>query len=310
MKLKEIQNSRILLSPLNWGMGHVSRCIGLINELQHSQNKVIIACDDEQKEVFNSYFNDLEFISHKGYPFKFKGKGNFSWDLMKCGRNLLKRHQLERKEVERMVEEYQIDLVVSDHRYGFRSKKVKSILVTHQLCLPVLWFEFPIQFVHTKLLRKFDRIWVMDFPDSRLAGRLSRNEDLHIVDYVGPFSRFQLYEIPNDKTIEEVLIASGPKIYAQQFIDKTIEEIRPNQLRVIGNSDLSIPWKIEHISGNWKERDEVILKAKKIISRSGYTTLMDLHYLGISAELIATPGQREQVYLKGRQVDRIEIQNL
>ena len=281
MKLIEIHNRRILLSPLNWGMGHVSRCIGLINELRKADNHVIIACNEEQKEVFNGYFEDLEFINHEGYPFKFKGKGNFSWDLIKCGRKLLKRHKQERLEVSAMVDEHQIDYVISDHRYGFRSEKVKSILITHQLCLPVLWFEFPVQFIHTKLLRKFDRIWVMDYPDSRLAGRLSRNEDLHSVDYIGPFSRFQLYEIPEIKTIEEVLIASGPQIYAQQLIDKTIKGIRPNQLRIIGNSGLNIPWKIEHISGSWRQSDEIIMKAKKIISHSGYSTLMDLHYLKI-----------------------------
>ena len=43
-----------------------------------------------------------------------------------------------------------------------------------------------------------------------------------------------------------------------------------------------------------------LLNCRTIIARSGYTTIMDLHALGLlhKAELIPTPGQSEQEYLK------------
>ena len=44
----------------------------------------------------------------------------------------------------------------------------------------------------------------------------------------------------------------------------------------------------------------IINGAKKIISRSGYSSIMDYHALGCleKVEMIATPGQTEQEYLQ------------
>lgn len=48
-----------------------------------------------------------------------------------------------------------------------------------------------------------------------------------------------------------------------------------------------------------KEMRGALLHAHHIIARSGYSTIMDLHTLGVldRAELIPTPGQTEQQYL-------------
>ena len=43
--------------------------------------------------------------------------------------------------------------------------------------------------------------------------------------------------------------------------------------------------------------DQAILHAEKVISRSGYSTIMDLYFLDCDSELHATNGQREQEYL-------------
>ena len=298
MKLEETRNRRILISPLNWGMGHVSRCVGLINDLQNRNNTVIIACNDDQKSIFEQYFKDVLIVKHRGYPFVFGGKGNFAWDLLVQFNKLKNRLKDELNEVEKLIEEHNIDVLISDHRYGFRSQKVTSIFVTHQLNLPLFWYEFPIQIAHKRLLKKFDRVWVMDFLDNRLAGKLSRNSDLYRTDYIGPFSRFQLYEIPSEKKFDEVFVASGPAIYAQQLIDLKLGKKKYSNVVVLANDPMEIPVEIKVKSGDWIEQDKIILSAKKIISRSGYSTYMDLYYLGIESDLIPTIGQREQIYLK------------
>ena len=81
MKPEEIQNQRILFSALNWGMGHVSRSIPLIHQLKNQDNILFIACSPAQQKIFEAYFDNLNFIHHEDYPFRFNGRGNFSFDF-------------------------------------------------------------------------------------------------------------------------------------------------------------------------------------------------------------------------------------
>jgi len=297
MQLETIVNKRILLSPLNWGMGHVSRCIGLIDTLQANRNTLIIACSSDQRSIFEQYFDNLLFVKHEGYPFSFKGKGNFGMDLLTKSSSLYKRLIEERSQVEAMVSEHAVDIVLSDHRYGFQSTKVPSIFLTHQVNLPVRLHEKVISALHSKYLGKFDHIWVMDYANSNLAGNLSRSRRSKL-SYIGPFSRFSRYVERPEKDIDNVLIASGPAIYAQQLIDEVLTKKEfEGEIVVIHNSELTIPSGVKSISGEWKEQDQIIMRGYHLISRSGYSTLMDCKELGMKATLIPTKGQREQEYL-------------
>ena len=156
MKFHLVKDKRVLISPLNWGMGHVSRCIGLIHRLKKNNNTVIVACDKNQEEVLELYFPCITFIHHEGYPFQFSGKRHFGLDLIKNLNRLNMRHKSEFLETEELVKLHQIDVVISDHRYGFRSESVPSIFVTHQLRLPLKWIEVGAQFIHKYLINKFD----------------------------------------------------------------------------------------------------------------------------------------------------------
>ncbi|MFT5858455.1 MAG: hypothetical protein ACI865_000543 [Flavobacteriaceae bacterium] len=297
MQIETVVNKRILLSPLNWGMGHVSRCIGLIDALQSNGNTIVVACSEDQRSIFGQYFEDLTFTEHAGYPFNFKGKGNFGLDLLNKSSSLFKRLKQERKEVEAFVVEYKIDLVLSDHRYGFRSTEVPSIFVTHQVNLPVRLHERMVSVIHGSYLSKYDYIWVMDNANSDLAGKLSTSRRRN-VSYIGPFSRFSRYLERPEKKFKHVLIASGPNIYAQQLVDEVLANDQFGKgLVVIHNGELSIPDDIKALSGNWKEQDQVIMQARHLISRSGYSTIMDSTVLDTEATLIPTKGQREQEYL-------------
>lgn len=295
---QEIIEKRVLISVLNWGMGHVSRSIGLIHQLILQGNKIHIACSESQKNVYREYFDSIVFIDHIEYPFEFGGKGRFGWDLTRRFSALQRRMTNEREEVESFVNDYSIDVVISDHRYGFRSKRIPSIFVTHQFNLPVKWYQGAINSVHRKLMFQFDSIWIMDDSNSSLAGKLSRTKSENKIEYIGIYSRFMLYDIENTlKKSETILIASGPKIYAQQLIDEVCSKSGNETLIVICNEDLSVPNNIQKVTGSWKEQDEIILSAQKIISRSGYSTIMDIEVLKCESEFIPTPGQAEQIYL-------------
>lgn len=297
MHPNEIRGKRILISVLNWGMGHVARSIGLVHQLIEQDNLIFIACSEHQKIIFEAYFNQVEYLEHADYPFVFEGKGNFAWDISKRLASLQKRMTDERKEVELMVNKYDIDLVLSDHRYGFRSRGVTSIFITHQFNLPLKWHQKTMQVLHKKLMRQFDLIWIMDDKNSRLAGKLSMSQSEQKAIYIGHYTRFSMYKDEQTEKKYSVLIASGPDIYAQQLIDQVVKEVDGESLIIICNPELRVPEKIERFSGTWKERDELIRQAKIIYSRSGYSTIMDVDYLKCEFKFYPTPGQAEQLYL-------------
>ncbi len=286
---ESIAGKKILISVLNWGMGHVSRSIGLIHLLLKKNNTIIIASSAEQIIVFKEYFPNCTYIHHEGYPFNFKGKGNFSIDLMLQSKSLIHRLKKEKQEVESYVEKFSIDLVLSDHRYGFYHDNVPSVFITHQLNLPLRWYQKSIQLLHRKLINNFHSIWVMDSESNQFAGDLSRKNDFSNLVYIGSFSRFMFYDIPKQKKNHTVYIASGPEIYAKEFVEKFYPKEKNEDAILIAPNDDKFT--------SWKQKDQIILSACKIVSRSGYSTIMDAYFLKCETEFIPTKGQAEQEYL-------------
>jgi len=269
---------------------------------------VIVAGDETQQEILKQYFPNLEMVLHTGYPFHFGEKGNFALDLASRFMALNRRLKQEIKETEQLVEKFQIDCVISDHRYGFRSSKVPSIMLCHQLNLPVRKLEGWVQRIHHNLLRQFAAIWVPDFSDSRLAGDLSQNKAQLNAQFIGPLSRFERYTEKPNKDIDEVIVISGPSVYGEHFMRQIVSSPKIKRAVLIASPDLTEQFSSQiaerkefeiHSSADWLDCDQLILRAKKLVSRSGYSTLMDLYELSIPFELTATPGQREQEYLLG-----------
>jgi len=305
MLLAEIQSKRILVSPLNWGFGHVSRCIPLIYKLLEKDNVIFIACNSAQKSVFIQYFEEkVSFLEHDGYPFQFAGKGNYTKDLFFSLIKLTNRSKNEAKEVETFVKEFKIDIVISDHRYTFRSENCTSIFMTHQLNLPLSCFQFPFTIYHNKQIKKFNSIWIIDKEESPLAGNLSNSRNFRNAKFIGLLSRFQLYSKLESKS-GSVLIISGPKEYWSYLILAFSKELASNEIKtIVGSSEIQeliqskkLTQKF-HASNNWIETDTLILSAKKLYGFIGYTTLMDVEILNCDSHLIASPGQLEQIYLE------------
>jgi hypothetical protein len=300
---ESISNQNVLISPLNWGMGHVARSIAIIQQLLDQKNQVFVACDDDQKAVFEVYFSKLHFIAHRPYPFQFSGKGKWASDLFQQRKKLLERFAQEQKEVEQYIADFQIDAVLSDHRYGFFSKSKPSAFITHQLHLPVKWFQKPMQYIHQKLMQNFSSVWVLDDEKSTLAGKLSEKITHPNLHYIGWKSRFQL---PGNepKLCDNLFLISGPLPYSQDFLNACIEmaKMQSGNNVCVYPTALTIPSNLPDNliclpSNDWRLLDSYLRGAKNIISRSGYSTLMDLKFLNANSRLIPTPGQAEQLYL-------------
>lgn len=300
---ESISKQNVLISPLNWGMGHVARSIAIIQQLIDQQNQVFVACDADQQMVYETYFSQLHFISHRPYPFQFSGKGKWALDLYQQRKKLLARFAEENKEVAAYISEFQIDVVISDHRYGFFSTTKPSVFITHQLHLPLKWFQKPMQYIHQKLIQNFSSVWVLDDENSSLAGKLSKKIKHKDLNYIGWKSRFQL-SFNESKVCDNLYLVSGPLPYSQDFLNDCVEMARQKA----GNNILIYPKELtlssdppEKLiclpSNDWKLMDSYFRGANFIISRSGYSTLMDLKFLNLNYRLIPTKGQNEQIYL-------------
>lgn len=304
MTPSSINNQKICIASLNWGMGHVSRCIPIINRLLNQNNTLFFAGNSAQIKVIETYFDaKVKYLRLEDYPFNFKGKGHFRLDLFANLKKLNAHISSEQKQLNEWQEKFNFDLVISDHRYGFYSEKCTSIFITHQINLPVpFFFRWINQFHHAKL-KKFNTIWVPDDEARTLSFNLSKPTTKLKIKYIGILSRFEVYDF--EKKLEEkniIVLISGPDPYAKLFFETQAQRFGENsKITYVLPRKLNSEWENRnlniHYASNWKEVDLLLIQAKKIIALNGYSTLMDLKHLKKEVELYPTKGQAEQEYL-------------
>jgi len=288
-------------------MGHVARCIPLINKLKNNNNKIWIAASLSQQNVFKAYFPELHYLPLLDYPFKFSEKRSFAKSMIISAISLYSRLIKEKRKVDEWQRLHNFDFIITDQRYSFRSPNCISIFLTHQLNLPDFRFSYLFKMIHRYHLKKFNYIWICDFEDSRLAGKLSMNNKYPNSFYLGPLSRFDNVDLNATKSFDSTLIISGPKAFRGYLLEYYLSKEDNNQKRCIV-TPTKFPLKMYqkypllksieiHVSSDWEKTDEIILKSKQICSFNGYSTIMDLTCLQIKADLIPTPGQHEQIYL-------------
>lgn len=289
-------NKHILFSCLNWGRGHLSRSIGVIRELITANNTIFFAGNEEQTSVINSYFPDITTFLINDYPFKFSGTGNFANDLFQSRTELVKHIGWEKNWVKKIISENpNVDLIISDHRYGFCHPTVKSVFMTHQVNLAISWWQFPAQFLHKLLYSVFNEVWILDDENNSLAGKLSKAPKNNKFKYIGHFSRFSELNT-NEKSIQ-LGVVNGPHPYSDKLFNAFLE--KPEIDTIIVPEVLyykSLDRRLVNAL-DWKESDSLFYSAKCIHSYCGYSTLMDIKILACDAEVKPTPGQLEQEYL-------------
>lgn len=300
----KLREERILFACLDWGSGHVARSISLLKQLANQGNELFICCTERQQSIFSSYGIPAHYLVSTGFQFRFRGDGNFTSEMRRNALRFSRWIRNEQAQTEKLVTDHLISLVLSDHCYGFRSNKVPSVFITHQVLLPPKtgWIA---QWIHRKWMNRFNEIWIMDEAVRRLAGKLSESKEQS--SYIGFYSRFQGREItvvPN----KIVGIVSGPEPYSEQFFHWIIEKYGTENLVLISPVTYAeVPENIKIVT-DWQLADAEITSAETIVSRNGYSTLMDLEFLKKKAVLIPTPGQLEQEYLAELKMENIKIE--
>ncbi len=300
---------RILVAPLNWGLGHATRCIPIVRELQQQGAEVLLASDGRALQLLCKEFPDLPIIKLPAYDIKYPFSSmilSIGWQLPKIVRAIY----LENRAINQLIEKEKIDVIISDNRFGCFSKKVKTVFLTHQLTIkmPLKLLEIPVRWGNFFWIRKFDECWIPDFiGKNNLSGELSAKRNSNTsVKFIGILSRMKSGVLK--KKYRAIFILSGPepqRTFLENKILIQLENLAGQFLIIQGKTELAqrifIKKNIEVVSFmTSKELNRVILASEIVVSRSGYSTLMDLTNLQQKAILIPTPGQTEQEYLAER----------
>lgn len=305
----------VLIAPLDWGLGHATRCIPIIKALNALGYKVFIASDGPPETLLHKEFPNLTILKLKGYRVKYtKSKWLLPFKLLLQLPKIYSAIQYEHNWLDTAIEEYGIDLVLSDNRFGLHSLKIPSIFITHQLTIktPFLWQQKLLQKINYSQINHFTACWVPDTEgELNLAGILSHPSIFPKIPvyYMGILSRFIRNEkAPVEKQYDYCMVISGPEPQRTLLENKMLSDasaIDGNILLVRGKpgneEQIKVAKNVEvknHLSG--QDLQKAFNNSKYIISRSGYTTVMELLSLQKKSILLPTPGQTEQEYLAKR----------
>lgn len=296
----------ILVAPLNWGLGHATRCIPIINNLIKEGFNVILASDGSALALLKKEFPALLALELPSYNIEYAKKAsNFKWKIIKNSPKTIKAIIKEKKILKKWIAEYNLNGVISDNRLGMYSKKIPSVFITHQLTVlsgKTTWISSKI---HQGVIKKFNECWVPDTEKSpNLSGKLGHlpKTKLKLI-YIGVLSRLQKVNLPI--VYKLMVLLSGPEPQRSMLEEKLKEELENYPEKVV-----FIKGKVEAEQRTWNDKnityynfmqtaqlEKTFNESELIICRSGYTTLLDLTKLQKKAFFIPTPGQFEQEYL-------------
>lgn len=270
----------------------------------------MIACNNQQKKQLEQEFTNIPFLFLEGYNITYSSNPkllplSILGQLPKI-KKAIKREYLW---LDDAIEKYAIDLVISDNRYGLYSNKAPCVFITHQLTIkaPFLFVEKWLQEINYQFINRFSTCWVPDFKgDNNIAGILSHPKKMPNipVDYIGLLARFVAVKKTEIK-YDFCIVLSGPepqRTILEKLILKDINLLETKILLVRGKPSSEDTLQnfpnikiSNYLAGN--ELQQAFQQSEYIISRSGYTTVMELLSLEKKSILIPTPGQTEQEYL-------------
>ena len=309
---------KVLVAPLDWGLGHATRCVPVIREFLNQGAEVELAVVRSNAGLLRGIFPELRERLAPSYNIVYPKHGyNMGLWLVKNGAHLRSVMSFEHRFAEEMVSRFHYDVLVSDNRFGFYSRNAKSIYMTHQrrIAFPRVLSAFePLGMLwHASVMKRFDEVWVPDLPEfPGYAGALSHVANAPVpVKYVGALSRFSGMEAETPACLSGrgpycfVAVVSGVEPARSRFeklLRETLVKIPGRHAIILGKPSLGVKSSNEcnldlftHLPDD--QFASVVRSAQWVISRGGYSTVMDMAVLGARCIFVPTPGQYEQVFL-------------
>lgn len=301
----------IIYGVCSWGLGHSTRSLPIIRRLIKENHNITIISNGRSLDLLKKELG--EKVSYRDIPDypqllsenarQFMAKSMIYWPLF------IKRIESGLIQLSEILKEKKYDLIISDGRYDIYSKKIPSIFISHQMRimnpLRIKMFETGSELFNLFFFKRFKEVVVPDFKENSLSGDLSHNLRKikeENIQYIGPISDFQKKK--KKKDIDYLISISGPEPQRSMLESKLVsqcDKLQGNIVITLGKSEMNTKFKKKNITTytflSKTEREDLLNRAKILISRSGYSTIMDLAIINTKALLIPTPGQTEQEYL-------------
>lgn len=305
--------AHIFVSPLSWGLGHATRDVPIIQELLKHNHRITIASSGPSIVFLKQEFPQCDFIYFLDYPPPYTRSRFFIAKFTAYIPIIIHAIHVEERKARQLFEENKYDLIISDNRFGVYSHDVPSFLISHQLRFSapkILSFaEEWAQTFNSRFHKNFTRVIVPDnSPDTvSLSGTLScntRKATQERIYYAGILSSIRKVNVEED--IDFLISVSGPepqRTMLEEVMFKQVQKLPGKKMMLLGKPAEKREYKMDDSTtvkshASREEMSVLMNRAKFIISRSGYTTMMEIAELGKKQCLfIPTPGQTEQEYL-------------
>lgn len=302
----EISTRNILVAPLNWGLGHATRCIPVIRALESYGYTPIIASDGVALDLLKKEFPHLIALELPSYKIEYPKNGRFfKLKMLANSPKMLEAILSEKKAVKKIIKQYQIVGLISDNRLGVRNKKIPSVFITHQLNVMTGNTTWITSKIHQFIINRFAQCWVPDVDSiPNLSGELGHLNKKHAkIKYIGPLSRIHKKDLPIKYNL--MVILSGPEPQRSILEEILIEQLLKYEGKILFVKGIIENEQIVETKNNIEffnfmnstQLETAFNESEIILCRSGYTTVMDLAHLNKKAFFIPTPGQYEQEYL-------------
>ncbi len=297
---------KVLIAPLNWGLGHASRCVPIIHFLLENGFEPVLASDGEALLFLRKEFPNLAFLELPPYQIRYSNRGIFlKWKLLMSAFKIKKAAREEELVVANYLRENKLVGIISDNRFGVRHSSIPSVYITHQINVLSGVTTTLTSKIHKKIISKFTACWVPDVEGvNSLSGKLSeyRKDKMNPV-FLGSLSRLVFKKV--EKVYDILVLLSGPEPQRTLLEEKLTKELFNYQGKVLLVRGVVEDEGVCIAEGAitkvgcllTADLEEAINASSLVIARSGYSSVMDLAKLKKKAFFIPTPGQSEQEYL-------------
>lgn len=299
-------SKKIFIAPLDWGLGHTTRCIPIAIELHKQGHEIVFGVNSTQRSLLEKEISFASYIHFEGYNIQYPKIGSMTAKMLIQIPKIITRIQSENKELQTLIDRHNFDLIISDNRFGLHTRKVPCIYITHQINIEAPIFKQALHNLHKTFINKYTHCWIPDYKDNidNLSGELSHKNFPKNGIFIGPQSRFTTPAKETEIVFDYLAIISGPEPQRTLFEEIIIQNFAKSNKKCAIISGKPTNNSVDHINNVtlFSHLDsntfyKIVSESKNVLCRPGYSSIMDFHVLQKPIHVIPTPGQTEQEYL-------------
>ncbi len=302
----------VLFAVAAWGLGHATRDLVLIRGLLEAGHRVTVLSTERALALLRGELGDrCRFVEVPDIPKPLSRWSpvfyvKMSLSMPKVFWTFWHEHRVTRQ----LHREHRFDRIVSDTRYGVFLNEVPSYLIVHSLRQIIPGRPRPLEWlVERSQMAMFAgarTVLVPDAEEDGLAGDLCHNLACRWdgrLEYLGILSSVR--NLGSERDVDYFVSVSGAepqRTIFEQIVLSQVHDLPGRAVVALGRPDTTASVSDDgrvriHSFLDRRQQEEMLNRARLVVSRSGYTTLMELAEVGSRALFTPTHGQSEQEYL-------------